>query len=291
MKPMADSVSDSFSKMQLSKSDFKDLGNFIHSNLGIKMPDIKRGMVESRLRKRLNHLNMNSYAEYCSYLFSAEGIVKELPYFIDEITTNKTDFFREPHHFNFMLEHALPDLVRNMGAGVGKKLMAWSSACSRGDEPYTLAMVLSEYGRVRKGFDFSILATDISTKVLETAVAGIYDSQIIEPVPMEYRKRYLLRSKDKKKDLVRIRPELRRKIIFRQMNLMDNDFRIKSTFDILFCRNVIIYFDKPTTDRLMVKLCDKLVPGGYLFMGHSELLDCSRLPVVAVAPTIYKRIE
>lgn len=287
---MADSVSDCFSKLQLSKSDFRDLGSFIHSRLGIKMPDIKRGMIESRLRKRLNRLNMNSYGEYCSYLFSAEGMDKELPYFIDEITTNKTDFFREPHHFNFMLEYALPDLVRHSGAGVGKKLMVWSSACSRGDEPYTLAMVLSEYGRVQKGFDFSILATDISTKVLETALAGIYDAQIIEPVPMEYRRRYLLRSRDKKKNLVRIRPELRRKILFRQLNLMDKDFKIRHKVDLLFCRNVIIYFDKPTTDRLMVKLCDKLVPGGYLFMGHSELLDCSRLPVVPVAPTIYKRI-
>ncbi|MBU1168776.1 MAG: chemotaxis protein CheR [Proteobacteria bacterium] len=277
--------------MKLSQSDFRDLGNFIHSRMGIKMPDIKRGMIESRLRKRVSQLGMDSYSEYCRYLFSHQGMDDELSHFIDVITTNKTDFFRESHHFEYLLSTALPDLVSRNGTGVVRKLMAWSSACSRGDEPYTLAMILSEYARVQPGFDFSILATDISTKVLDTALAGIYDAQLINPVPMEFRKRYLLKSKDKTKNLVRIRPELRRKIMFRQLNLMDNDFRIRQNMDILFCRNVIIYFDKPTTERLLVKLCNKLVPGGYLFMGHSELLDCNLLPVVPVAPTIYKRIE
>ncbi|GAB6096336.1 protein-glutamate O-methyltransferase [Desulfatiferula olefinivorans] len=288
---MADRIKDNFATKILSKSDFQDLGQFIYTRLGIKMPDIKRGMIESRLRKRLSALNIDSYSGYCAYLFSPEGMEKELPYFIDEITTNKTDFFREPHHFDFMLDTALPDLVQNRGAGINRKLTAWSSACSRGDEPYTLAMVLSEYARAHPGFDYSILATDISTRVLETAVSGIYDAALIEPVPMEYRRRYLLKSRDKTKRLVRIRPELRQKVVFRRLNLMDDDFRIRQNIDILFCRNVIIYFDKPTTDRLMVKLCNKLSAGGYLFMGHSELLDCGKLPVKAVAPTIYKRID
>lgn len=282
-------MNDHFSKMTLSKKDFNSLGKFIHGKVGIKMPDVKRGMIESRLRKRLTNLALDSFSDYCSFLFSPEGMDRELPHFIDAITTNKTDFFREPHHFSYMLEVALPDLVRRYQSGVGRKFTVWSSACSRGDEPYTLAMVLSEYARHIQGFDYSILATDISTRVLNTAVSGIYDKQIVDPVPMEYRKRYLLRSRDKSKNLVRIRPELRKKVVFRQLNLMDDDYGIRHNFDMIFCRNVIIYFDKPTTDRLMVKLCNKLVPGGYLFMGHSELLDCSHLPVVSVAPTIYKR--
>jgi chemotaxis protein methyltransferase CheR len=288
---MVDRIRDNFAPKILSKADFSELGQFIYTRLGIKMPDIKRGMIESRLRKRLNVLNFESYSQYCDYLFSHEGQDRELPFFIDEITTNKTDFFREPHHFEYMMEKALPDLARNRGVGINRKLMVWSSACSRGDEPYTLAMVLSEYARAHSGFDFSILATDISTRVLKTAVAGIYDSSLIEPVPQDYRRRYLLKSKDKTKQLVRIRPELRQKVVFRRLNLMDDDFQIRQNVDILFCRNVIIYFDKPTTDRLMVKLCNKLSVGGYLFMGHSELLDCNSLPVKGVAPTIYKKVD
>lgn len=284
-------MNDHFTTMTLSSEDFKSLAQFIHGSLGIKMPDVKRGMIESRLRKRLTSLKLPSYSDYCDYLFSQDGRKNEMPYFVDAITTNKTDFFREPHHFSYMLEKALPDMVTNTGAGLIRKFTIWSCACSRGDEPYTLAMVLNEFARVRQGFDFSILATDISTKVLETATSGIYDTQLIEPVPMEYRKRYLLRSKDKTKNLVRIRPELRKKILFRQLNLMDDDYKIRHKLDMIFCRNVIIYFDKPTTDRLMVKLCQKLTPGGYLFMGHSELLDCKHLPVVSVAPTIYKRVN
>jgi chemotaxis protein methyltransferase CheR len=170
---------------KLAKNDFRKLGDFIQSRLGIKMPDVKRGMIESRLRKRLNQLGLESYADYCDYLFSTEGMDKELPDFIDVITTNKTDFFREPHHFAYLIETALPDLVNRQGIGVERELMAWSSACSRGDEPYTLGMVFSEYARIVRKFDFSILATDISTRMLETAVAGIYDTQIIDPVPLE----------------------------------------------------------------------------------------------------------
>lgn len=284
-------MGDHFAAMTLSKKDFQNLAQFIHGSLGIKMPDVKRGMIESRLRKRLTHLGLTSYEDYCDYLFSPKGMQDELQHFVDEITTNKTDFFREPHHFSFMLEKGLPDMVSRTGAGIVRKFTVWSSACSRGDEPYTLAMVLSEFALANRGFDFSILATDISSRVLETAVEGIYDTQVVDSVPLDYRRRYLLKSKDQTKKLIRIRPELRKKIMFRQMNLMDEDYNIKNKFDMIFCRNVIIYFDKPTTDQLMVKLCNMLVPGGYLFMGHSELLDCSHLPLVSVAPTIYKHAK
>lgn len=288
---MNDSIRDVFSRIELTGKDFKRLALFIHERLGIKVPDFKRSMVESRLRKRLNVLGMKSYTQYCDFLFSGQGMDQELAEFTDVITTNKTDFFREPHHFKFIQEKALPDLIERTQAGMTRKLMAWSCACSRGDEPYTLAMVLSNYGETFKRFDFSILATDISTRMLETAVKGIYDESIVDPVPLEYKKKYLLKSKDRTRQVVRIKPELRKKINFHRLNLMDSNFGLNHPMDILFCRNVIIYFDKPTTEKLIVKLCDNLIPGGYLFMGHSELLDINRYPLVPVAPTIYQKIK
>ncbi len=288
---MADSLADNFSRIELSVKDFRRLSSFIHERLGIKVPDFKRSMVESRLRKRLSALHMRSYTEYCDFLFSNQGMEQELSEFTDVITTNKTDFFREPHHFRFIQEKALPDLMSSCHSGVDRKLMAWSCACSRGDEPYTLAMVLSDFGETRRRFDFSILATDISKRMLETAVKGIYDEQVIEPVPHEFRKKYLMRSRDRTLHQVRIRPEIRTKISFKRLNLMDTHYGLRQPMDIIFCRNVIIYFDKPTTEKLIARLCDNLIPGGYLFMGHSELLDVSLYPLVPVAPTIYQRLR
>lgn len=287
---MPDSIKDHFTRIELSTRDFRRLASFIHEKLGIKVPDFKRSMVESRLRKRLAALGMTSYTEYCDHLFSGKGMDQEIYEFTDVITTNKTDFFREPHHFNYLLEKALPELVRRTGAGRARPLRAWSCACSRGDEPYTLAMVLSEYGKAVKPFDFSILATDISTRMLGTAVKGIYEKSVIDPVPLDYRKKYLLKSRDRDKSLIRIRPELRNKVAFRRLNLMDSDYRLGDAMDILFCRNVIIYFDKPTTEKLIARLCRVLAPGGYLFMGHSELLDTSLYPLRPVAPTIYQKV-
>lgn len=275
----------------LSMRDFKKLAGFIHARLGIKMPKAKQSMIESRLRKRLNRLNINSYSHYCDYLFSQEGGKTELPYFIDEVTTNKTDFFREQNHFTCLVDQVVPELIATRVAGVSKKLRVWSCACSQGDEPYTLAMVLSEYSRVSPGLDYSILATDISTRVLETARTGIYEASEIEPVPMALRKKYLLKCKDRTKNLVRIVPELRKKICFRRLNLMESEFGLGQQMHIIFCRNVTIYFDKETTEQLLIKLCSQLITGGFIFMGHSEFLDCRRLPLVAVAPTVYQKVS
>ena len=288
---MADPWSSASPHPHLSTGDFKKLAGFIQERLGIKMPAVKKGMIESRLRKRLKLLNLKFYSHYCDYLFSPEGAEKELPYFIDEVTTNKTDFFREPKHFTCLVNTILPKWIAAQGPGMRKKLMAWSCACSQGDEPYTLAMVLSEYARQTPGVDFSILATDISNRVLETAKKGIYDVNEIEPVPMGLRKKYLLRSRDRSRELVRIVPELRKKVDFRRLNLMDKKFGIGPKMDIIFCRNVTIYFDNETTEQLLIKLCNQLVKGGFIFMGHSEFLDCKRLPLVAVAPTVYQKVR
>lgn len=274
----------------LTMADFRRLGNYIHAELGIKMPDAKRGMVESRLRKRLSVLNISSYEEYCAYLFSPRGQKDELPFFINQITTNKTDFFRESKQFVFLEKKALPELLSSVSPGDCKKLYVWSAACSRGHEPYTLAMVLAEYAEQQKNIDFSILGTDISTEVLNAAQKAVFAHEEIEPVPMTLRKKYLLRSKDRSKNMVRIVPQLRSKVRFRRLNLMNKRYTFIEQMDIIFCRNVMIYFEKETQHQILHKLLTHLKPGGFLFMGYSEVIQYAEFPLKSIQTTIYQKV-
>lgn len=277
--------------MALSSNDFNRLSSFIYNEFGIKMPAGKQTMLEGRLSRRVRNLQLNSYTEYCDFLFSDAGKKTELVHLINAVTTNKTDFFREPTHFDYLTQAVLPALARHTGAGVRSKLKLWSAGCSTGEEPYTLTMVLSEYARMYSEFSagYSILATDISTRVLQMAKNAVYHEDRIAPITGPLRKKYLLRSKDRNNPVVRIVPELRSKVTFGHLNFMDADFGLRETLDIIFCRNVIIYFDKETQERLMQKFCRNLVPGGYLFLGHSESLHGYDLPLVQVAPTVYQR--
>lgn len=277
--------------LTMSMNDFNRLSQFIHSECGIKMPSSKKTMLEARLQKRLRNLQLGSFTDYCDYLFSKEGIENELVRMIDLVTTNKTDFFREPAHYDFLVNKILPELIRTSGAGVSKRLSLWSAGCSTGEEPYTLSMVLSEYANQCDGFHFDILATDISTRVLEKARMGIYQDDRIDPIPDALRKRYLLRSKDRSKELVRIVPELRARVAFRRLNFMEEDFGMREQFDIIFCRNVIIYFDRPTQEKLLNRFYRYLVPGGFVFMGHSETLNGLDVPLTMVYPTIYRKLS
>lgn len=264
---------------------FERFSEFIKAELGIKMPESKKTLLEARLQKRLRELCMETHEEYCDYLFSPAGMEEELYKLVDVVTTNTTDFFREPKHFELLAGRVLPELVAHGGRNVN----VWSAGCSSGEEPYTLGMVLSEFARLNAGFSFSILATDISTQVLRHAVRAVYSETKIHPIPPEVRKRYLLRSKDRTKRLVRIAPEVRQKVTFRRLNFME-DFRFDGQLDVIFCRNVVIYFDRATQETLFSRFCRKLVPGGYLFIGHSESLAGMTLPLVQVAPTVYKRV-
>ena len=205
---------------------------------------------------------------------------------INVVTTNKTDFFREPRHFDFLMQSALPELMRLCGSGTRS---IWSAGCSTGEEPYTLAMVLSEFASRNAGFNFSLLATDISTSVLDRAVRGVYKEEKVEAVPLEFRKKYFMRSKDRGKGLVRVAPEVRLLVKFRRLNFLDHDFGLRELQDIIFCRNVIIYFDRPTQEKVLGRLCQHLIPGGYLFMGHSETLSSLDLPLVSVGPMVYRK--
>ncbi len=275
----------------LSDSDFNRLSGFIHSQYGINLPPAKKSLLEGRLRKRMKHFQMMSFRQYCDYLFTREGMAEELIHMIDAVTTNKTDFFREPSHFTYLTEKILPELMKLPGAGGKLDFVIWSAACSSGEEPYTMAMVLSEYASQTPGMDFSVFATDISTKVLSTAQQAIYDTDKIEPIPMGIRKKYLLRSRDPAARVVRIAPELRQKVTFRRMNLMDTTYSIPANIHAIFCRNVLIYFDAATQERLIRQFCNHLVPGGHLFMGHAETLNNLKVPLQYVAPTIYRKVE
>lgn len=277
----------SYFSENLSHKDFQKLSRFIHSRIGIKMPEAKKGMVEGRLRKRLRALSIGNYHEYCEYLFTANGMQRELQNFIDVITTNKTDFFREADHFTFLAEKAFPYIMQHRKSL--QPVMIWSAASSSGNEAYTIAMVASEFRERHPRFDYSILGTDISTDILKEAMQAVYPEDEIEPVPMNLRKKYLLRSKNRQKNLIRISPGLRKKVTFRRLNLIEPEYRIPHMMDIIFCRNVMIYFDKETQEKLISRLFNQLTPGGYLFVGHSEVLHDCRLPLMNVAPAVYQK--
>jgi len=244
-------------------------------------------MLEIRLKRRLRSLHFSSYTEYCRYVFAPGSRDKELVYLIDAVTTNKTDFFREPDHFEYLASKALPDLDAQKGAN--RKCLVWSAGCSTGEEPYGLAMVLSEHAQAHPGFRFEVLATDISTDVLATARTGIFKFDVVKPVPQRLRKKYLMHSRDPGSDLMRVVPELRTKIEFRRVNFMDANLSLPRAPEIVFCRNVIIYFDRPTQVRLLEKLVRQIAPGGYYFAGHSESLQNMDLPLVLAGPAVYRK--
>jgi chemotaxis protein methyltransferase CheR len=274
-------------KETLAARDFERLRSLIKTECGISLNPEKKTMLEIRLRRRLRTLEFSTAAEYCNYVFARESRGQELVHLIDAVTTNKTDFFREPDHFDYLAATALPTMEAKRGPYW--KPFVWSAGCSTGEEPYTVAMVLSEYAERRPGFRFTLLATDICTEVLEKARAGIFRAEALKPVPLNIRKKYFMRSRDPGSGLYRAVPELRAKIEFRRLNFMDSDYGLPDAPDMIFCRNVIIYFDRPTQVRILEKLTRQLAPGGYFFAGHSESLQHMDLPLVSTAPAVYRK--
>ncbi len=268
---------------RLSSRNFKRLSAYIFDYSGIKMPPTKLTMLEGRLRRRLRATGLPTFDAYCDYLFDQNGLAGESIYLIDVVTTNKTDFFREPNHFDYMREVALPTLQEK---GV-RRIRAWSSACSIGAEPYTMAMVLEDFRKEAGGPDYSILATDLSTEVLEKARRGIFPAEMIDPVPKEMARRFVMQAKDATRRVVRIAPQLRAKVGFMRLNLMDATYGVGEPMHMIFCRNVLIYFDKKTQLHVMTRLCECLRPGGYLFIGHSESISAMNLPVRQLANTVF----
>jgi len=270
----------------LSERDFARLAVIIERHAGIRMPPSKRTMVEGRLRRRLRALGLPDMNAYCRHVLDEGGLDGEMVDLIDAVTTNKTDFFREPDHFDFLVDEAIPELLRRRERGAIK---LWSAACSIGAEPYTLAMLLADLTASNSNFRSSIFASDICTEVLESAMLGIYPEAMIAPVPMDMRKRYLLRAKTGARDRVRIVPQLRAAIRFGRINLMEAPYAADSDMHIIFLRNILIYFDRPTQHKVLTQLCNHLRPGGFLFLGHSETLAGQGLPLKPVATTVFQR--
>jgi chemotaxis protein methyltransferase CheR len=273
----------------ISARDFKRLCELIYSQAGICLGPEKKIMLESRVKRRLKALELTTYSEYCDYLFGHRGLKEEIVHLIDVVTTNKTDFFREAGHFNFLVEKVLPEFVSRHGNA--RPFLVWSAGCSTGEEPYTMAIVLSEYALAHPGFRFRILATDISSTVLGKAELGVYSSEVAAPVPAALRRKYFLRSRDRESNRVRVVPELRRLVEFRRLNFMDSGYGLSEETDAVFCRNVLIYFDRPTQESILRKLSRHILPGGYMFVGHSETLHDMDLPLTPVAPALYRRIH
>jgi len=272
--------------LPMSRESFARFAEFITKELGIKMPEAKITMLQSRLMRRLRTLELGSLEEYQEYLFHSPKADEERTHFINAVTTNKTDFFREPQHFDYLTRTVLPAWAESRRGG---RFQLWCAGCSSGEEPYTQSIVLSEYGRKNPGFEFAILATDISTRVLDHARLGIYEESRLEPVREDLRRQYFLRAKDPEQPRVRVIPALRRKITFHQLNFMAEDYRVKDLFDVIFFRNVMIYFDKPTQEAVINKLCRNLRPGGYLFVGHSESLAGLDIPVNSVGSAVFHK--
>lgn len=264
---------------KLSEKDFVRISHYIQSNFGIKLPASKLILVESRLIKRILKLNIKNFSEYVSYVFSADG-ASEKGELIDLISTNKTDFFREDHHFAFLTKHLATNRITH-------PIDIWSAACSSGEEPYTLAMVLEE--SKAQGLDGlnNILATDISSAILDKAKQGKYPVDKLSFVPKHLQKKYF----NVQGDHASVHARLRHSISFEKFNLVDDAeySRITKRFEFIFCRNVLIYFDQPTQTKVVANLISKLSPGGILFLGHSETLLGRNLNLRQLQPTIYQK--
>lgn len=270
---------------KMTADDFTRISSYIFKECGIKMPSVKKIMLESRLQKRLKALNYKTYKEYADFVLVKDKHHEEIIHMIDAVTTNKTDFFREADHFNYISEH----LVHELNANKKRKIKIWCAGCSSGEEAYTISVTFEELGE-KYPLDYSVLATDICRDVLHKAITAIYTHDRIEHLPLAIKKKYFLKSKDVNINMVRVIPKIRSKVTFQRLNFMDAHYEVQGPFDIIFCRNVLIYFDKDTQERVINKLCSKLSSGGYFFLGHSESITNMNVPLMQMKPTVFKKL-
>ena len=270
---------------RIGTRQFKALAALIHAEAGINLKASKQTMLEGRLRRRARTEGFATVGEYCDFVLSPGVDPDEIEQLINAVTTNKTDFFREPLHFDVLLETVLPEFAENRQ----RMIRCWSAACSTGAEPYTLAMLLDEFAGRNRGTDYQVIATDLDTDVLSTAIKGIYPRELVDPVPDHLRRRYVLQAKRPDRAEVRIAPELRRKVAFGRLNLMDSSYPLGGPVDIIFCRNVLIYFDKATQEAVVNRLCEQLRSGGFLFLGHSESITGFAHCLTQVAGTVFRK--
>ncbi|WP_448568490.1 CheR family methyltransferase [Thalassotalea ganghwensis] len=269
---------------QLSQEDFKFLCDFVYQVAGIVLNDSKREMVYRRLTRILRERKFNSFSEYCQLL--RQKPEQEKDYFINAITTNLTSFFRENHHFDYLRDHELPNLINVKKA---KRIRIWSSASSTGEEPYSIAIILVQALAKRlSAIDAKILATDIDSNVLSVGKLGIYDEKRIDGLPEVVRREFFKQGSGENLKKVRVNPVLQKLITFKQLNLL-HEWPMKGPFDVIFCRNVIIYFDKKTQLDLFERYYQLLAPGGLLILGHSESLGAYQKYFENVGRTIFRK--
>jgi chemotaxis protein methyltransferase CheR len=272
----------------LTETQFNKFADFITKNLGISMPPKKRQMLQSRLMRRVRELGLSTFDDYFRYVFHDGGLDDELQNLINAVTTNKTEFLREPGHFNFLAGTVLPGIVR---AGGDRRAAVWCAGCSTGEEPYSLAVTMEEFAAANPGFSYSITATDVSTKALRAAGLAIYSGDTAGNLPPEIKRKYFMRSKDREKDLVRVVPELRARVRFLRLNFMDRSYDcVPGGMDIIFFRNVMIYFSRAVQESVLLKMAEKLTPGGWLFTGHSESLRDLKVPFAQAGAAVYVRV-
>ncbi|MFP4037241.1 MAG: CheR family methyltransferase [Desulfobacteraceae bacterium] len=276
---------------EMSDRDFIRFSGLIYETCGIRLPPVKKTMLSARLAKRLRALRIPTFDKYYEYLTSTRGWRDELHHMIDVVTTNKTGFFREPAHFEILTQEVLPELLAARGKSGYSKLRFWSAACSSGEEPFTLAMVLEEFAsKSPGGLSYEILATDISIRMLQKARAAVYEEEKVNAVPGHLRRKYLMRGRGAREGLVRIVPELRSNVQFERLNLLrTGGFGLKALMDVVFCRNVVIYFNRKTQCELFRRIYDQIQPGGYLFIGHSETLHGIHDGFRSVRATVYQK--
>jgi chemotaxis protein methyltransferase CheR len=264
----------------LNPKQFQKISDMVYRTAGINLKEGKEALVRSRLMKRLRFLGMNRVEDYIEFIDSDQG-TGEVAALIDVMTTNKTSFFREVDHFHFLREQVLPGL--NM-----PRVRFWSAACSSGEEPYTLAILLREHLPEVERKDVRILATDISRRMLDKALQAVYPQDVVGEVPLPaYRKYFSARHNDRSGSC-QVAAEARALVHFTYLNLMD-PWPMKGLFQVIFCRNVMIYFDKPTQQELINRFWDYLEPGGHLFVGHSEGLSSVKHRFRYVRPAVYQK--
>ncbi len=278
-----DTVSTAFAPSDFD-GHFATVSRLMYSISGVTLTDRKRDLVKARLSKRLRALGWTSLGDYVRYVQTDAGS-GELASMVDALTTNKTSFFRESPHFDFIRERILPER-----RDPSRPIRAWSAGCSSGEEPYTLAIVLLEALPDASRADHRILATDLSRDVLDTARKGVYTEAKMAGIPDDLRRKWFQRQDDaeKHKPVYEVGPELRRLVTVARLNLME-DWPMKGPFDFIFCRNVMIYFDRPTRSRLVDRFADILAPGGHLFVGHSESLSSLSHRLRYVQPAVYRK--
>lgn len=269
--------------VNITENEFRQLTEFIKKNYGINLKEEKKVLVTGRLQHVLQEVGCDNFTDYFEYIL-ADKTGQAVITMIDKITTNHTFFMRESDHFDFLRDKVLPFLKKSVP---DKDLRIWCAASSTGEEAYTLAMIIDEFlGNEKLWWDTKILATDISESVLECGVRGIYSDERVEPLPLRWKQNYFLRYDN---DNWVVKDKIKNEIIFRKFNLMEPIFPFKKKFHVIFCRNVMIYFDNDTKNKLISKFYDHLEHGGYLFVGHSESINRIGTKFQYVMPSVYRK--